>query len=60
MVINERNIAGELHVLIEEIAPIISVRIGNPDDKETWEIVFADEATASQKNAAKKILKDFI
>jgi hypothetical protein len=44
--------AGELHDRIASVAPIKSVCVGRVDDKDTWRIIFQDEATSDQRAAA--------
>lgn len=52
-------LASRLHAAIEKICPIAGVRIGRRDDKETWQIAFADEATEEQRDAALDVLASF-
>lgn len=49
-------IAGELHLLIAPVCPIVSVRLGEVGRKSTWEIQFAPEATPQQRAAAQVVL----
>ena len=52
-------LASRLHSAIEKVCPIVGLRIGKRDDKETWQIAFADEATKKQRAAAMKVLAGF-
>ncbi len=52
-------LASQLHEAIEKVCPIAGVRIGRHDDKETWQIAFADEATEEQRDAALATLAAF-
>lgn len=49
------NTAGTLHAAIAAVCPIHGVSIGRRNDKATWRIDFAPEATDAQKNAARAI-----
>lgn len=53
------NIAAQLHAAIAAVCPIHGVSIGRKDDKATWRIDFADEATKQQKVAARLTLSTF-
>jgi hypothetical protein len=46
--------AQQLHAAIEAVCPITGVAIGRIDDRQTWRIDFAPEATAYQRAAAAK------
>lgn len=48
-----------LHTEISKVAPIIGISIGVPEDKTTWRIDFTEEATSSQRMAAKLIVDSF-
>lgn len=48
-----------LHDTLAAIAPVQGVRIGRPDDKATWSIDFAPEATPEQQAAATTALLAF-
>ena len=52
-------IAEQLHDVVAAVCPITGLSIGDPKDKATWKIHFADTATAAQKKAADKVLKNF-
>lgn len=45
---------------IKKVCPIDGVSFGKLDDKSTWRIDFAKEASHEQKVAAQKLLDDFI
>lgn len=51
--------AGVLHSEVEKVAPIDSISVGNPDDKQTWTITFKPEATAKQRSDAQLVLDGF-
>jgi hypothetical protein len=53
------NLGGRLSAAIRGVAPIHGVSIGARDDKRTWRIDFAPEATAEQKAAAQVALDAF-
>lgn len=52
-------ITTSLHAAIADHAPIISVSIGRRDDKTTWRIDFAPEATTAQRVAAEGAMAAF-
>jgi hypothetical protein len=52
-------LASRLHSAIEKVCPIVGLRIGKRDDKETWQIAFADETTKKQRAAAMTVLAAF-
>jgi hypothetical protein len=52
-------LASRLHSAIEKVCPIVGLRIGRRDDKETWQIAFADEATKTQRAEAMTVLAGF-
>jgi hypothetical protein len=43
---------GILHSCIQAVCPIVGVSVGDPADKATWRVDFADTATDTQKAAA--------
>lgn len=45
---------------IKAVCPIHGVSFGKLDDKSTWRINFANEATDKQKAEAQKIIDDFV
>lgn len=53
------NIAAKLDAAVRAVCPIYGVSIGRLDDKATWRIDFADEATAEQRAAAQNVLEAF-
>lgn len=53
------NTAAQLHAAIAAVCPIHGVSIGRKDDKATWRIDFADDATEQQKTAARLTLSTF-
>lgn len=53
------SIASKLDAAIKAVCPIHGVSIGRADDKQTWRIDFADEATAEQREAAHGVLAAF-
>lgn len=48
----KQNIAFELDAALREVCSIIGVSIGVLDDKSTWRVDFAPEATAAEIEAA--------
>jgi hypothetical protein len=53
---------GIAQILTEQIslvAPILGVSIGSKNDKTTWRIDFAENATQAQREAAKAIIDNF-
>lgn len=48
-----------LQALISDVCPIVGVCIVQPDDKTTWRIDFAPEATDAQKSAAEGVVRTF-
>jgi hypothetical protein len=53
------NLLGRLSATLRVIAPIHGVSIGMRDDKRTWRIDFAPEATAEQRAAGQAALGAF-
>lgn len=53
------NIAAKLDAAIKAVCPIHGVSIGRADDKQTWRIDYADDATAEQREAAQSVLVSF-
>jgi hypothetical protein len=51
--------ADSLHKAIEAVAPIIGVSIGQMDDRATWRIDFARDASEEQRAAARAVLEAF-
>lgn len=51
--------AAKLHAAIAAVCPIEGVAIVTPDDKSTWRIDFAPEATDAQREAANRALAAF-
>lgn len=41
------------------VAPIIGISLGNKNDKQTWRIDFAENATEVERLAAQQIIDDF-
>jgi hypothetical protein len=54
-----RAISSVLHERVVGVAPIIGVSIGRRDDKSTWRIDFAPEATQTQRDAAAGVVASF-
>jgi hypothetical protein len=52
--------ASALHDAIAAVCPIVSVQIGNLNDRTTWVIVYAPSATAAQQQAGQQILASFV
>ena len=52
-------IAQKLDAEIKVVCPILGVSIGRRDDKSTWRIEFAEEATLGQRHAAQAVLDAF-
>lgn len=48
-----------LHPKLVAVAPVVRVWLGDPSDKTTWTIQFADEATDEQKAAAQAVIDAF-
>lgn len=53
------NTAGQLHAAIAAVCPIHGVSIGRKDDKATWRIDYAPEATVEQQAAALTVMLNF-
>lgn len=53
------NTAATLHAAIAAVCPIHGVSIGRKDDKTTWRIDFANDATDPQRAAARAVLEGF-
>jgi hypothetical protein len=51
--------AALIHNRVALIAPIKGVSIGIKNDKSTWRIDFKDEATTSQRQAARDVILAF-
>jgi hypothetical protein len=51
--------AADLHAAIAAVCPIHGVSIGRKDDKATWRIDFAPEASKEQKTAAAAAMAGF-
>jgi len=49
----------QLHEAIAAVCPIVGVSVGDPDDKNTWSIDYAPEATQDEKDAADAVLAAF-
>ena len=54
-----RNVAGKLHEAVAQVAPVVGVSLGKEDDKSTWTITFAEDATKEQMDAAQVIVDAF-
>lgn len=54
------SIAEKIDSAIRAACPIDGVSIGNPNDKTTWRIDFADSATAEQRAAAQSVIASFV
>jgi hypothetical protein len=52
-------VAAGLDSAIQTVAPIIGVSLGRSDDKSTWRIDFAPEATPEQRDAAAAVVAKF-
>ena len=48
--------ARRLHTLVTRVAPVAGVRIGDPDDRATWELDFEATATPEQRAAAQAVV----
>ena len=55
----ELTAASDLYQQLSVVASIYGVSIGKPNDKSTWRIDFADEATAEQRQAAQDVVDAF-
>jgi hypothetical protein len=51
--------AIQVHEAVFAVCPIVGVSIGNPANKKTWRIDFADGATDAQKAAAQAAVDAF-
>lgn len=52
-------ITTALHAQISAVCPIRGVSVGNQNDRLTWRIDFADDATAEQRSAAQSVVDGF-
>jgi hypothetical protein len=52
-------IAASLDAAIRAVAPIVGVSVGRHEDKATWRVDFAPEATQSQRDAAASVIASF-
>ena len=52
-------LAARVAAAIGSVCPIVGLRIGKGDDKSTWQIEFAEEATAEQREAALEVINGF-
>lgn len=52
-------VAAKLDTAIRAVAPIVGVSIGRQDDKSTWRIDFAPEATQAERDAAAAVVTTF-
>ena len=48
-----------IHEEIQKVCPIVGMSFGVLEDKSTWQIRFADEATEEQKKSAQVLLDAF-
>jgi hypothetical protein len=48
--------AGTLHKEIAKVCPVISVKVGKPDDRATWSFKPKPEATQGQKDAGNNVI----
>jgi hypothetical protein len=53
------NYAGAVHEAVKRVCPILNVSIGKPNDKTTWRINLAPEATDKQKRDAADVIESF-
>lgn len=53
------SISATLDAALRAVAPILGVSIGRQDDKSTWRIDFAPEATTEQRAAAQGVVDAF-
>lgn len=49
-------VALMVHQQVEAVAPITGISIGRVDDKTSWRITFADDATDEQRAAARAVV----
>lgn len=54
-----RSVSTFLHERVATVAPIVGVSIGRRDDKATWRIDFAAEATQAERDAAAAVVASF-
>ncbi len=52
----DQTLLPRLHAAVSAVCPILGVSIGDPADKLTWRIDFADEATAPERAAGQAAL----
>ena len=52
-------LAAKVKEAVALVCPITGVSIGRSDDKETWKIHFAEDATAQQRADAQAAVEDF-
>lgn len=52
-------VTAQLDMAVKAVAPIVGVHVGRWDDRSTWHITFADEATQEQREAANSALSAF-
>lgn len=51
--------ASDVHMAVAKVCPIHGVSLGSRDDRSTWRIDFAPEATPAQRQAAQNALQAF-
>ena len=54
-----QSLTAALDTALRAVAPIIGISIGRMDDRRTWRIDFAPEATQSQRDAAASVIAAF-
>ncbi len=53
-------IAAALDQAVKAVCPVLGVSIGDADDRSTWRVDFADEATDEQRALAAAALAEFV
>jgi hypothetical protein len=48
-----------LHLAINAIVPIVGVSVGNPTDKTTWTVTYAQEPSEEQKSQVRSVIEAF-
>lgn len=52
--------AGKLHQKLEKIAPVVSVSIGDANDKSTWKIEYKDAPSAEQVALINSMIASYV
>lgn len=54
-----KNVAEHLHAAVAAVAPIVGVSVGSADDKRTWVVAYAPEATDKERAAGAAVVAAF-